>query len=77
VLTLADLTTIIQEAIQNQQEGVLHPKSYDCSTSELYANYRTHTWMMPIPRWLMKAARTRSRFFAKLFGDFYYENSSS
>jgi len=77
VLTLADLTTIIQEAIQIQQEGVLYPKSYDCSTSELYANYRTHTWMMPIPRWLIKAARTRSRFFAKLFGDFYYENSSS
>jgi UDP-glucose 4-epimerase len=73
VLTLADLTTIIQEAIKIQQEGVLHPKSYDCSTSELYANYQTHTWMIPIPRWLMKAARTRSRFFAKLFGDFYYD----
>jgi UDP-glucose 4-epimerase len=73
VLTLTDLTTIIQEAIQNQQEGVLHPKSYDCSTSELYTNYRTHTWMIPIPRWLMKTARMRSRFFAKLFGDFYYQ----
>lgn len=73
VLTLNDLAIIIQEAIMNQQEGVLHPKSYDSSTSELYANYRKHTWMIPIPQVLMKAARTRGRFFAKLFGDFYYD----
>ena len=77
ILTLPDLTQLIQEAIEQQQIGILHPKSYDCSTSELYQQYRPNAWMIPVPTVLLKWVRARSRFFAKLFGDFYYEDIPS
>ena len=73
ILTLQDLVNVIQDAITQTLEGIRHPKSYDCSTSDLFSNYRKTTWMVPVPPSWIVALRTRSRFFAKLFGDFYYE----
>jgi nucleoside-diphosphate-sugar epimerase len=77
VLTLPDLTATIQSSIDSQAQGIVHPVSYDCSTSELYASYRRHTWMIPIPTSWMKFLRRRFRVFGKLFGDFYYQNNAS
>lgn len=76
VLTLSDLVTCIQAAIHNQQVGIQHPKSYDTSTSELYQMYRPRAWMIPVPRFLIHIVTTKSRFFAKLFGDFYYDEKA-
>lgn len=73
VLAVIDLISVIQEAINHEQVGIKLPKSYDISTSEIYMTFRPRAWMFPVPHNIINFARSRSQFFGKLFGDFYYE----
>ncbi len=73
LLQLADLTKIIQEAIQQQTSGIIHPYSVHWSTTELYQHLcRKKTLNIPIPKRIVNTLRERSRFFSKLMGDFTF-----
>lgn len=73
ILRLTDLVRVINEAILHQTTGTLHPRSQQLSTSELYQQLRaSSTLLIPFPPSVVIFLRNHSRFFAKLFGDFYY-----
>jgi UDP-glucose 4-epimerase len=73
LLQLDDLTTIIQETIQQQTSGIIHPCSVQWSTTELYHHLRgKRTLMIPLPKIIVNTLRNRSRFFSKLMGDFTF-----
>jgi nucleoside-diphosphate-sugar epimerase len=73
LLQLTDLTSIIQKAIEQQTIEIIHPYSVNWSTTELYQHLRgKKTWVIPIPKSLVNMLRHRSRFFAKLMGNFTF-----
>jgi UDP-glucose 4-epimerase len=73
LLQLADLTDTVQEVIHQETTGILHPYSVNWSTTELYQHLRgKKTLLIPLPVFLVNGLRQRSRFFAKLMGDFHY-----
>jgi len=73
VLRLESLPMLIEELIEQQTTGILHPRSHQVSTSELYQQLRSaKTFILPVPQGIIRFLRDRSRIFGKLFGDFYY-----
>ena len=74
VLKLESLPQLIEELIEHQTNGILHPRSDQLSTTELYQQMRhAKTFIIPIPQAVIRFLRDRSRMFGKLFGDFYYK----
>lgn len=74
ILSLDALVHVIEEAIELKKTGIVHPYSQTLSTSELYQQLRpSRTLLIPLPQGIIHGLRSRSRFFSKLLGDFYYE----
>jgi UDP-glucose 4-epimerase len=73
VLTLDHLVDRLQGAINDECSGIVHWKSKDVSTSELFAMLRPRrTWIIPFPKSFIVFLRPRNLLFEKLFGDDYY-----